>query len=78
MVLAKIPLLSERDYLDAEPDSPVRHEYVAGQVYAMAGASKAHGTLALNVASALHNHLRGRSCRPFIGNMKVHLAEGPA
>ncbi|PIV87967.1 MAG: hypothetical protein COW48_08590, partial [Hydrogenophilales bacterium CG17_big_fil_post_rev_8_21_14_2_50_63_12] len=34
--------LSEADYLDMEARSPVRHEFVGGQAYAMAGASVRH------------------------------------
>ena len=56
---ATILPVSEADYLAGEPLSEIRHEYVAGQVYAMAGAGKAHNTLALNIASRLRNHLCG-------------------
>ena len=43
--------LSPEEYLAAEKDSPIKHEYIQGQVYAMAGASDAHVTIALNVAT---------------------------
>lgn len=71
---AKDLAISEQDYLDGEQVASVKHEYIDGQVYAMAGASKTHGILVLNLASLLRNHLRGKPCRSFVADMKVHLA----
>ena len=64
---------SETDYLAAERAAPVRHEYVAGEVFAMAGASKVHGTLVMNAAIALRQHLRGAPCRVWMADMKVRV-----
>lgn len=70
--------ISESDYLAGEPASEVRHEYVAGHVYAMAGAGKAHNTIALNLATRLRGHLRGTPCRSYIADMKVRVARDQA
>lgn len=67
------PPLPVADYLAGERDGEVRHEYENGAVRAMTGASRAHNTIALNVASALHAHLRGTPCRPYVGDVKVHV-----
>jgi Uma2 family endonuclease len=59
------PILNYLDseaYLIAEEQSSVKHEYIDGQVYAMAGASDAHVTTAGNVFALLRNHLRGSKC----------------
>ena len=61
------------DYLTGERLSEVRHEYVDGCVFAMAGASRAHNSLSLRLASLLDNHLRGGPCSAFVGDMKVRL-----
>ncbi|MFM7366366.1 MAG: Uma2 family endonuclease, partial [Sphaerospermopsis kisseleviana] len=37
--------LSPEEYLEAEKSSPIKHEYIQGQIYAMAGASDAHVTI---------------------------------
>lgn len=63
--------ISVAEYLDSEKDSPVRHEYVDGQLYAMAGASDRHNRIALNLASRLDGHLNGGPCEVFIADMKV-------
>jgi len=65
--------LSIEDYLEGEKASPVRHEYIAGQVYAMAGASRAHNTISLNLASRLRSHVRGGPCRVYMADVKVRI-----
>ena len=59
MKLAIANRISEEEYLAGEMISAVKHEYVAGEVFAMAGASKMHATIAGNIFSALRVHLRG-------------------
>ena len=63
--------LSEAEYLDGERIAEIKHEYLDGNVYAMAGASENHNLLALNIASELRNKLKGTPCRTFIADMKV-------
>ena len=61
----KLNLVSVDDYLAGELVSPVKHEYVGGVVYAMAGARNAHNVIASNTLVAAGSRLRGRPCRPF-------------
>lgn len=65
--------ISPEDYLEGERLSPIKHEYIRGLVYAMAGASKAHGIIALNLATRLRNHLRGKGCTTYIADIKVRI-----
>lgn len=65
--------LSVDAYIEGELHSEVKHEYLAGEVYAMSGASAAHNIIAGNLFSALHRHLRGGSCRVFMSDMKVRI-----
>ena len=64
---------SENDYLAYEAQSPVRHEYIAGEIFAMTGASIRHNVIALNLASALRTHLKGTPCRALIEGVKLRL-----
>jgi Uma2 family endonuclease len=73
MQQAFIPYFNETDYLAAERAAQIKHEYVAGEVFAMAGASKTHGTLALNAAITLRQHLRGKPCGVWMADMKVRV-----
>jgi len=73
---AHTTLISVDDYLAGELQSEVRHEYVAGQVYAMVGASDRHGLIAGNLFAALRPAARRNSCQLFISDMKVRLEIG--
>lgn len=70
---AKSALLTVEEYLAGEPASEVRHEYLGGTVYAMAGASLKHNSISLNLATSLRSHLRGTPCGTFIADVKVRL-----
>ena len=61
------------DYLEAEQNSLVKHEYQRGLVYAMAGASNTHVLIAGNLFALLRNHIRGGGCRAYISDTKVHI-----
>jgi Uma2 family endonuclease len=63
------------DYLAIERISPIKHEYIQGQLVAMAGASKAHVIIVGNLSALLVNHLRGTGCVPYATDMKVRLPE---
>ncbi|NEX21760.1 Uma2 family endonuclease [Thiorhodococcus mannitoliphagus] len=65
--------ISHQDYLAGELESPVKHEYLAGQVFAMAGASEAHATIAGNLFALLRPHVRGTPCRVYMADMKVRV-----
>jgi Uma2 family endonuclease len=69
----KLNLVSVEDYLDGELDSPIKHEYLGGFVYAMAGARNVHNVIASNVLGALYMGLRGKRCRPFNSDTKIRL-----
>ena len=66
-------LLDESEYLTLEARSPVRHEYVAGEIYAMTGASIRHNIIAGNLYTALRTHLRGSPCRALMEGVKLYL-----
>ncbi len=65
--------LSVEEYLALEEKSEVRHEYVAGYIFAMAGATDAHNVIAINVATILRPHLRRSGCRVYMVDMKVRV-----
>jgi Uma2 family endonuclease len=65
--------ISPQDYLEGERISLIKHEYIRGEVYAMAGASKAHGIIAGNLFSLLRNQLRGSDCTTYMADIKVRL-----
>ena len=61
------------EYLELEQTSDIRHEYFAGEVFAMAGGSKEHNIISGNIYSLLRSRLRGSSCNVFMSDIKVRI-----
>lgn len=66
-------LISIADYLAGEEVSGVKHEYIGGEVHAMAGATNQHNVIALNSLMTLGPQLRGKACQPFNSDTKVRI-----
>ncbi len=61
------------EYLAAERSASQKHELFGGEIFAMAGCSERHDTIAANVTTALGNALRGGPCRPHTSDMRIHV-----
>jgi len=70
--------IGAEDDLAGEETPAVKHEYIAGEVFAKAEAGEAHVTVALNLASLLRNHVRSGLCRVYISDMKVRVEKADA
>src|SRR2546428_1661628 len=71
-----LPALTGEQYLEIERFSEIRHEYLDGLVYAMAGESPDHSTICFNLASITGSQIRDKPCRGFSPNMKVRAGIG--
>ncbi|MEZ5444154.1 MAG: Uma2 family endonuclease [Lysobacterales bacterium] len=65
--------ISVEQYLLDEQRSDGKHEYLAGQIVAMGGASRAHGLLAGAMYASLLPHARRKGCQLFIADMKLRI-----
>lgn len=72
------PVFTAADYLAWEADQPQRHEFLDGEVFAMAGAEDRHVTVAMNLAFALRQHLSGSPCRTYMSDMRLRVAAANA
>ena len=63
------------EYLRWEEQQNEKHEYIDGQIYAMAGASENHVIITDNFSATLVTQLRGGQCRSFSSDMKVSILE---
>lgn len=67
------PRFSEEEYLRLERESEIRHEYLAGEIVAMVGASRAHNLIAGNTYASLHAQLRKRPWEIYNNDMRVRI-----
>lgn len=66
--------VSVEDYLEREKYCEIRHEFVNGEVFSMAGESKFHNLIVGNLYVALRRHLRDKpSCRVFMESVKTQV-----
>ena len=70
-------IFTEEQYLEFERNAEIRHEYVDGHVYAMAGESDEHGDISANLGGILHAQLKGTSCRVRTKDTKVRSGPTP-
>ena len=76
--LARVYAITADDYLAGEAISPIRHEFVAGEIFAMAGATEEHATIAGNLFALLRAQVRGGPCRVYIADMKLRVEAADA
>ncbi len=75
MVASRLPLLSPEEYLAWEEKAEVRHEYIDGEVFAMAGSSDDHATIVGNTLIALKPFVRGAGCRMYPQDVKAKIQD---
>ena len=76
MGLAKLKTkISIEDYLEGENFSEIKHEFINGEVYAMAGASDRHYRIEMNIATKLDAHLAQSKFEAFMAEMKLKADE---
>ncbi len=69
----------DRDaYLRWEAEQQEKHEYVAGEIFAMVGARREHVLAAGALHALLRTHLQGTRCQAFVSDMKLHVAAADA
>jgi Uma2 family endonuclease len=61
------------EYVDLDARSPVKHEFLDGLVWAMAGGSPEHAAIAASIIAALGERLRGRPCRVFSSDLRIRV-----
>lgn len=73
MVASPEIYITPEEYLQMEEQSAIKHKYIDGYIYAMAGATDPHVTIAGNLFALLRNHVRGSGCRVYIADMKARI-----
>jgi Uma2 family endonuclease len=69
------PRFTFTEYVWLDEMAGVKHEFLAGQAWAMAGGSPAHAGIAANISRLIGNALTGRPCRVFSSDLRVRVKE---
>lgn len=64
---------SEAEYLAFERESNIKHEYMDGEIFAMAGASRSHNLISVNIITALRNQARTKGCTVYPSDMRIRI-----
>lgn len=66
---------TQGEYLEMERKALDKSEYYQGDVFAISGASRTHNIISLNLATFLNTQLKGKGCRPYSNDMRIHIPE---
>ncbi len=67
--------MTPQEYLEFERKSDEKHEYLDGEVFAMAGAKRQHNVIAWNFSGELRQRLKGKNCEGYTNDMRVFVPE---
>jgi Uma2 family endonuclease len=70
-----LAILGIAEYLQLEEAATIKHEYVAGVIYALAGATQRHNRIVGNIFAQLWQKTQGSPCRVFASDMKVKIGD---
>jgi Uma2 family endonuclease len=73
MIANRVPYLSPEQYLEWEEKSEIKHEYIDGEIFAMAGSSSNHAAIVRNVIMSVGPHLRGSGCDLYPQDIKAQI-----
>ncbi len=75
--MAALPkiIISAKEYLEEERKSAQNNEYYKGEIFAMAGATKAHNAIVAALLGELYGFLKGKSCKVYPSDLRVHNRE---
>ncbi len=65
--------MSIEEYLEMENAADEKHEYYKGEIFAMSGAKVPHNTIATNFLGTLFNKLKGKKCKPYGSDARIHM-----
>lgn len=69
-------LISIEDYLAFEEKSKIKHEYMDGEIFSMAGATRKHNLVTTNVSTELNLRLRETDCEVYASDFRVKIRDG--
>ena len=65
--------MSESDYLAYDRESDIKYDYIAGEIFAMTGATENHNLISVNILASLKGQLRGGGCKVYPSDMRLRV-----
>lgn len=65
--------ISPEEYLNIERRATSRSEYLNGEMFAMAGATRQHNRISSNLVSDINQHIKSRDCNVYSSDLRVHV-----
>ena len=69
-------LLTEEEYLKLEERAKIRHEFMDGEIFSMAGATRKHNLATTNILTELNLQLRKTDCEVYASDFRVRVRSG--
>ena len=66
-------VMTAEEYLARERQAEEKSEFYQGECFAMAGASRRHNLLSVNILRHLANHLASKPCQPYVADMRLYI-----
>ncbi|MEP7372938.1 MAG: Uma2 family endonuclease [Chitinophagaceae bacterium] len=63
------------EYLQMEKASKEKHEFYQGEIFVMSGSKVPHNIISVNLLGLLKQKLKGKSCRPFNSDQRIHIPQ---
>lgn len=76
MAYKKAEISTDEEYLEYERAAKRKHEFIGGEITAMAGASERHNIIASNVFGEIWSKTKNSRCRAFSSDMRVKAKQG--
>lgn len=73
IALSDSVFITPETYLELEEESDIKHEYIDGQIYAIAGKNDIHNTITGNLFILIRNYFRGSECRVYFADIKARI-----
>jgi Uma2 family endonuclease len=74
--MSALPKPTAAEYLQQERGAETKSEYIAGEIFAMAGASPAHNLIVGNLVREFGTQLKKRPCRVYPSDLRLHAEDG--
>lgn len=66
-------VMTAEEYLARERQAEEKSEFYQGECFAMAGVSRRHNLLSVNILRHLANHLASKPCQPYVADMRLYI-----